>query len=80
MVDTDWQLTPMYVLVQKLLQIGPENRLIESKNLFESFLNPTGENIFNEEEAGYYASFLRRKAETEIIIEENQREVLSQMY
>jgi hypothetical protein len=62
--------------VKQLLELDPKDRLYESKMLLKKFLNPNNHDIFTEEEAGYYSSFLRKKALTEIVIEDSQRPIL----
>jgi len=78
--ETDWKMTAIHALVSNLLELAPNNRLANSKILFDNFMNPAQEDIFNEEEASYQASFLMKKAETESIIEESQLALLQQQY
>jgi hypothetical protein len=62
--ETDWTETPLFDLVRKLMKLDDKNKLAESKVLLEDFLNPNNLDIFTEEEASYYCSFLRRQAIT----------------
>lgn len=49
--------------------------------MIDEFLNPNSEDIYTEEEAGYYYSFLRRKiSNTEFVIDDNNRPLFEKMY
>ena len=78
--DTDWKTSTIHALVSNLLELAPTNRLANSKILFDNFMNPGQEEIFNEEEATYLASLLMKKAQTELVIEEEERVVLQSKY
>ena len=80
-VDTDWAYSKLFDLVEKLVNLGPENRVEKAQNLETHFCDADNLDIFTEEEANYNASLLRKRASRQSGAQEPfKADVLEEVY
>ena len=80
-VDADWAYSRLFGLVEKLVNLPPEDRVEAAQNLETHFCDAGNLDIFTEAEANYNASLLRKRAARQSGVQEPfKADVLEEVY